>query len=67
MKDIYFEPFLNSWPTPFSIKDIRECFKINRSKGEIKRAKKSIYFKIPEGSEVLNPLESGSSLVQNSN
>ena len=36
MKDIYFEPFLNSWPTPFSIKDIRECFKINRRRNRQK-------------------------------
>jgi len=56
MKDIYFEPFLSSWPTPLSIKDIRECFKI-RNRGEIKRAKKSLYFKIPESFGALNFFE----------
>ena len=30
MKDIYFEPFLSSWPTPLSIKDLRDCFKIKK-------------------------------------
>ncbi|OGH14604.1 MAG: hypothetical protein A2860_03325 [Candidatus Levybacteria bacterium RIFCSPHIGHO2_01_FULL_37_33] len=38
MKDIYLEPFLNSWPTPFSIKDIRECFKIKKGLRQRRKA-----------------------------
>lgn len=25
-RDVYVEPFLSSWPTPLSLKDIKECF-----------------------------------------
>lgn len=57
MKDIYLEPFLNSWPTPFSIKDIRECFKINRSRGKIRGIRKSQLFNAPENSGILNFFE----------
>jgi len=38
VKDIYLEPFLSSWPTPLSIDDLRECFKIKKGLRQIRKA-----------------------------
>lgn len=40
MKDLYNEPFLNSWPTPLSFHDIKECFR------KVKPFKKGVYIKV---------------------
>lgn len=34
MKDIYLEPFISTWPTPLSFRDIKECFRIAKPFGK---------------------------------
>jgi len=45
VKDIYFEPFLSSWPTPLSLKDLKECFKIKRG---LRQTRKAINISYPK-------------------
>lgn len=45
MKDIYLEPFLSSWPTPLSLKDIGECFKTKKG---LKQGRKTANISYPK-------------------
>jgi len=49
VKDLYSEPFISSWPTPLSFRDIKECFRIAKPFGGEVRVKlnseRKIYIK----------------------
>ena len=43
MKNIYIYPFLNSWPAPLSLKDLRECFKTKKRLGQKRKTANILY------------------------
>ncbi|MBI2031698.1 MAG: hypothetical protein HYT08_03730 [Candidatus Levybacteria bacterium] len=54
MKDIYTEPFLSSWPTPLSFRDLRECFRGKKNIGHnLKTKRKSYFIKNPKDENLL--------------
>lgn len=61
MKDIYFEPFLNSWPTPLSLNDLRECFKIKKGLRRGRKNTNILYPKTIESMGIFGLFRLGSS------
>lgn len=61
MKDIYLEPFLNSWPTPLSIKDLKECFKSRKGLRQIRKATSISYPKTVGSMGIFSLFRLGSS------